>query len=384
MIGAGVFAVFAPAARAAGTWLLPASRSPPSSPRATRRRAPSSRRRTPAPAAPTSTAARCSATGGASWPAGLRGRQDGQLRRDGDDVRGVPVPDGWQSPSPPPWSSSWRWSTARASPGRPAHPGHRRARAGRAGRSPSPPARGGSASAPGRLGLRRPVGAAAVGGAAVLRVRRVRPIATLGEEVRDPARIIPRASWWRWPGPWSCTPWSRWPCWPCSDRAAGASTAPLADVVAAAGCDWAARSSGSVRGCRRRCAAQPGGRPGRPAWRSPARATCRTDCPRCTRRDPCRSAPSSPSRRSWWPSAARGPARGDRLLVVRRPALLPDRERRGAGSGRTTNAGTRAGSRCSDASAVFVLVATLPWQSVVAGLSVFAVGDRGRLVRLRR
>lgn len=36
-------------------------------------------------------------------------------------------------------------------------------------------------------------------------------IATLGEEVRDPARTIPRASRWRWASPWRCMPWSPWP-----------------------------------------------------------------------------------------------------------------------------------------------------------------------------
>ena len=71
MIGAGVFAAFGPAARAAGTCAAPRARDRRRGRLLQRHRRPrSSPRRTRAPAAPTSTAARCSVSGGASWPAG--------------------------------------------------------------------------------------------------------------------------------------------------------------------------------------------------------------------------------------------------------------------------------------------------------------------------
>ncbi len=44
-------------------------------------------------------------------------------------------------------------------------------------------------------------------------------IATLGEEVRDPARTIPARSRSPWASPWPSTPPWHWPCSPCSARA---------------------------------------------------------------------------------------------------------------------------------------------------------------------
>ena len=72
----------------------------------------------------------------------------------------------------------------------------------------------------------------------------------------------------------------------------------------------------------------------------------------------------------------RRPARSDRLLVVRGADLLRDRQR-----GRLHAARSRALGRVRDVCGVagcLLLVATLPWQSAVAGLGMFAIGIAGR------
>ena len=65
-------------------------------------------------------------------------------------------------------------------------------------------------------------------------------IATLGEEVRDPARDHPASpSRWRWASPWPCTPSSPWRCCWCWARGRLADCRGAAvDAVRAAGVGW--------------------------------------------------------------------------------------------------------------------------------------------------
>ena len=85
-----------------GCWQRAARRAGPrraSWPTATRRRRPSWPRRTPAPAAPTSTAARCSASGGASSPAGASwSARRASCAAMAMTFAAYAVPDGWQRP----------------------------------------------------------------------------------------------------------------------------------------------------------------------------------------------------------------------------------------------------------------------------------------------
>ncbi len=82
------------------------------------------------------------------------------------------------------------------------------------------------------------------------------------------------------------------------------------------------------------------------------------------------------------PGADHRPARGDRLLVVRGAALLLRRQRVGVRQGRTARRFPR-WLQLLGCTGCLVLVATLPWRAVVAGLAVFAVGLAIRWVRLR-
>ena len=76
------------------------------------------------------------------------------------------------------------------------------------------------------------------------------------------------------------------------------------------------------------------------------------------------------------------PARRDRLLVVRGAALLLRRQRRGVPQGTRARRFPR-WLQLLGCTGCLVLVATLPWRSVVAGLAVFAVGIAVRWLRLR-
>ena len=72
-----------------------------------------------------------------------------------------------------------------------------------------------------------------------------------------------------------------------------------------------------------------------------------------------------------------GPARRDRLLVLRRAALLLRRQCRGVGAGPAQRRYPR-WLQALGCAGCLVLVATLPWESVVAGAAVFGVGTAYR------
>ena len=210
-------------------------------------------------------------------------------------------------------------------------------------------------------------------------------IATLGEEVREPARVIPRAivaallvavvvyavvgvAVLSVLGP----------------DATGASSEPLADAVA-----------------RRRLGLGGAGRPGRAALaaagallalvaglgRTSLAMAREGDLPALVgRRAPALPGPASRGaerrRRRGRPGAGRRPARGDRLLVVRGAALLLRRQRAAHAQGPEHRRFPRWLQLVGCAGCV-VLVVTLPWQAVGAGVAVFVVGVLVRVVRLR-
>ena len=153
-----------------------------------------------------------------------------------------------------------------------------------------------------------------------------------------------------------------------------------------------ATSADWVVGCRPgrsrprlgRCAARAGRRArAGPGWPWPASATCRAGWTPYTRATGCRTGPSSPSPRSSWSSCSR-------------PTCAARSGSRRSGCCSTTSSPTPSAYRQPTTARRFprwlqllggtgclVLVATLPWQSVVAGVLVFAVGIVIRLIRLR-
>ena len=188
-------------------------------------------------------------------------------------------------------------------------------------------------------------------------------IATLGEEVRDPARTIPRAI----------------------PIALGITVAltSLVGVAALAGgrADGARGELGADRGSGRgrRCGLGRAGRAGRSGGREPRRAARadrghRPDGARdgaerrpaalARRRRP--APPGAAARRARGRGGRGGaraddrPARSDRLLVVRRARLLRRRERIGVHADAPSSAAGRAGSTSPASSACVVLVVTLP------------------------
>ena len=127
-------------------------------------------------------------------------------------------------------------------------------------------------------------------------------IATLGEEVRDPARVIPRAIVVALLGAvvvYAVVGLTV--LYALGPEATAASTQPLADAVAGPVGTGRCPSSESARPwpppvrCWRSWPAW-GARP----WRWLAKATCRGGWTPCTRGSGCHTAPSSPSRPSWW------------------------------------------------------------------------------------
>ena len=210
MIGAGVFAAYGPAARAAGSGLLVGL-------------------------AVAAVVAYCNATSSAQLAAayprvrrhlplrprgarrlvglprrlGLHGRQDRLLRGDGADVRGVRRARGLAARRSRAGRRGRRWplvNCARRHPHRPAHPGPRLAGPGRRWSWPCVACfSGGSSSDLARLGVarRRALRRAAVGRAAVLRLRR---LCADRHARRGGARPRPRRSrarsCSRWPAPW--------------------------------------------------------------------------------------------------------------------------------------------------------------------------------------
>ena len=119
-------------------------------------------------------------------------------------------------------------------------------------------------------------------------------IATLGEEVRDPERVIPRAIVARWPARSSCTPWSGSLC--CSrsvprrrPRRPSPSPTRSRQVAGTGRCP----SSGSARRWPPQVRCSPWS-PGSdaPRWRWLARVTCRAGWTPYTRGSRCRTAPS--------------------------------------------------------------------------------------------
>ena len=344
MIGAGVFSAFAPAAAAAGSALLiglalaavvaycnatgvrAARGALPDLGRHLRLRAGAARR-----------------VVGLPRRLGLRGRQDGVVRRDGADLRGLRA--ARDEPWLPARSSPSRRSsrsrrvnlrgitrTASAGP----HPGGRLARRAGAFVVAVPWRAAVPTPATSCLGDGRrhgPYGVLQSAGLLFFAFAGYARIATMGEEVRDPQRTIPRAI----PLALGITV-ARLPL--VGDGGARSSLGPAA---LAAG-DGAA--GGTRRGGRRGVgrAGRPGRRRGRRAWvrcsrSSPASAGRRS---RWRARATCRAALAAVHPRYQVPHraevavavavvalvVARRPARRHRLLLVRRPDLLRDRERR--------------------------------------------------------
>ena len=182
-------------------------------------------------------------------------------------------------------------------------------------------------------------------------------IATLGEEVRDPARVDPaRDPGSPWPARWSSTP---------------SSGSPLLTRARTGGPGRVHRSRSPTRSPPA-AGTGPSRRPGRAALAAARRAARpgRRARPYLARHGP-RGRPAAlagrgasavpgaaPRRaerrrrgRSCWCSSR--PARRDRLLVVRRAPLLLRRQRGRAGAGSPSSAGTRGGSRCSGARAAW-------------------------------
>ncbi len=197
-------------------------------------------------------------------------------------------------------------------------------------------------------------------------------IATLGEEVRDPERVIPRAIVLALAG--AVVVYAVVAVAVLSvlgGAATAASTAPVADAVRATSPDAvvgvvrlgaALASAGAllalIAGLGRTGLAMARERdlPGwldavHPRFRVPHRAEL-------TRRR---------GRRR--PGADDRSARRDRLLVVRGAALLLRRQRLGVPPAGVAPGASRAGSSSLGGAGCLVLVATLPWQSVVAGVS---------------
>ncbi len=208
-------------------------------------------------------------------------------------------------------------------------------------------------------------------------------IATLGEEVRDPARVIPRAIVLALAGAvvvYAVVAVAVLSVLGASGTAASA--APVADAVRARRRSWAVgvvRVGAALASAGALLALIAGlGRTGLAMAREgdlPALAGRRTP-----------ALPGAAPRRAHRRGGRRGaradhrPARGDRLLVVRRAALLLRRQRRGVPPGPPGPPlpPVAPGARRPGC---LVLVATLPWLAVVAGLAVFAVGIAIRAVR---
>ena len=128
-------------------------------------------------------------------------------------------------------------------------------------------------------------------------------IATLGEEVRDPARTIPRGDRSsRSAVAVASTPASASPCCSCSARAtwptsARRSRTRVARVGAGLGGPGRPGRRGG-RGARARCSRCSPASAG-PRWRWPASGDLPGSWPRSTPATRCRTAPSSPSARPW-------------------------------------------------------------------------------------
>ena len=268
------------------------------------------------------------------------------------------------------WSASWRAARRWRSPSRPtprprwrarwrSSPSSRSPRSTTAAcRRPSPltqmiVARGAGvaragvvaavwlAGTPTPAGCRRwqPDGAAwrpAVGRAAVLRVRRLRPHGDAGRggasiRTHDPARHPARAGRWRWS---STPPWGS-ASWPAAGAARSRRpSAPLADAVGPGGWPrwrpssaWARRSRrwasllSLIVGVSRRCS----------RWRPPRSAGRPRGGPPAPSGSPPRRADGR--RRSWRSGRGRRHPVGDRFQLVRGPPLLRDHERRRADAG---------------------------------------------------
>ena len=396
MLGAGVFAAFGPAARrppATGLLLALGVAAVVAYCNAIVQR-PAGGRATRSPAAPTSTGGeQLGPFAGVPRRLGVRGRQDGELRGDGADRRGVRVagarPAGRgrrgaradrgellaASPRPlgPDPGAGRRCTLVGARPGGGRLPGRRRRRPGPA--------------APGRH--RRRTGVLQAAGLLFFAFAGYARIATLGEEVRDPAADHPaggaaRARAWCWSstlvvarGVLAVLGADRLAG---SRRAAGdavaagrlAGLAPLVRVgaVAAVG-GAAARLLAGVGRTTLAMARRPG--PARLRW------------PRCTRATRCRTAPSWPSAALVVADVAVGDVRdGDRLLQPRRAGLLRDRQRRGAGPCRAPRP---AGARSLAAARAGRLPAAggdAAGRGVLAGLACSPPGSSVRALRHRR
>ena len=213
-------------------------------------------------------------------------------------------------------------------------------------------------------------------------------IATLGEEVRDPARVIPRAILVALAGAVVVYAVVGVAVLACSGpRPPPPRRAPVADAVAATSWAWAVSpSSGSERRW------QPPGRCSRwsPGSAGPRLAMAREgDLPRWLaavhpRFQVPHRAELTRRARSWWcwccssTCAARSASRRSACCSTTSSPTSPR-----VGPGTTGQRRYPRWWQLVGAAGCVVLVATLPWQSVVAGIAVFVVGIGWRLARLR-
>ncbi len=208
-------------------------------------------------------------------------------------------------------------------------------------------------------------------------------IATMGEEVVDPARTIPRAIVLALGGAVVVYALVGLVVLLVLGGDARGAAAPLADILTAAGWSAFAPWCGSLRRPPPSARCSPCS-PASAARRSPWRGKAISPGPRPYRRPapgaaPCRDHP----RRHRDRAGARGrPPGGDRVLVLRRAAVLPHRERRRvppAGAARRYPRMLQVGG----ALGCLALVSTLPVLASLLGTGVVLLGIAGRALRMR-
>ena len=261
---------------------------------------------------------------------GLRRRQARELRGDGADLRGLRRSAGLGATRRDPGGGRPRRGqlVRHHADGRSSHGSSSSSRCSRSP-SPSPPARSRrmppAGSSPAALWADGWYGILQAGGLLFFAFAGYARIATMGEEVRDPARTIPRAIVLAFAGAvvvYAAVA-SRC-CRPSARRRPRHRPSRSRTPSARRGGAGRSPSSGSARPRHPSALSSPSSPASagpRSRWR--ARATCRGSWPPSTRAGACRIAPRSRRRHRHRRRGVRRHPRRDRLLVVRRAAVLP-------------------------------------------------------------